>query len=104
MYVYKEFTVNHVVENGTLLLSHSFDDGGIIYLNGHEIFRINEGDDYVERNSRANERSESSIESIYTTVKIPITYLKPGKNVLTAATCQFTGSDMLFDLKLSLLK
>ena len=103
LYVYKSFMVSDVPENGMLLLNHSFDDGGIVYLNGREIFRINVEDKFVDQNSRTKDKSESSSESIFTTVKIPATYLKKGKNVLTAAVCQYSkGSDMLFDIKLSL--
>ena len=104
LYVYKEFTVDVVPENGVLLLNHSFDDGGIVYLNGREISRINIQDKFVDQNSRTEKRSESSMESIFTTVKIPATYLQKGKNVLTAAICQYSGSDMFFDIKLSLQK
>jgi hypothetical protein len=79
LYVYKEFMVSDVPQAGTLLLNYSFDDGGIVYLNGREIFRMNIQDKFVNQNSQTTDRSKSSMESIYTTVKIPATYLKPGK-------------------------
>ena len=104
LYMYKEFNLGDVPPEGFFILSTLLDDGGIIYLNGKEIHRENCGDPYISADTRTPKRRHDS--NSFRTFKLPLSHLKKGKNILTAAIAQYEGSssDMYFDLKLTLQK
>ncbi|MCM8532903.1 MAG: FecR family protein [Lentisphaeraceae bacterium] len=104
LYLSKSFDADEVPENSQLLLSSILDDGGIIYLNGHEIYRNNYDGAGLSPDARSHTRRGTEREHFYETVRLPSDKLKIGKNIISVVLCQYEkrSGDMYFDLILKL--
>ncbi|MDP6113511.1 MAG: hypothetical protein QGF00_23400 [Planctomycetota bacterium] len=78
------------------------DDGAVVYLNGKEIYRYNLPAGEVQFDTRANKTLDGHREDRYRRISVPVTSLKPGKNVVAAEVHQSNpgSSDLIFDLVL----
>ena len=84
----------------TLLLEYGFDDGGIVYLNGHRVFSLNMTNaEYSYTNYTDVTGNEVTAVSV---TNIPNTYLRRGDNVIAVEVHQDnrTSSDLVFGLAL----
>jgi len=84
----------------TLLLEYGFDDGGIVYLNGHRVFSLNMTNaEYGYTNFTDVGGADVTATSV---TNIPNTYLRRGDNVIAVEVHQDnrTSSDLVFGLAL----
>jgi len=99
-YFRHSFLVNNPEAVGPLTVQLKRDDGGIVYLNGTEIFRSNLADGPVDYLTRATLASDDGV-NFYST-NAPASLLVPGTNVVAVEIHQEspTSSDVSFDLRL----
>ncbi len=99
------FAVNTFNPADSLLLKVRKDDGVIVYLNGNEIFRHGLPTGTVTYSTYANHTASGTDEAIFYLLKIPVTHLNTGSNVLAAEVHQVnaTSSDMSFEAELHLV-
>lgn len=88
----------------SLILSLKLDDGGIVYLNGHEIYRANLPP-ASGPNTLADKEVQGAQEETWIVVPVPdaMGLLRPGVNQLAAEVHQssVTSDDLTFDLELA---
>jgi hypothetical protein len=85
----------------SLALALKRDDGGVVYLNGKEIFRSNLPEGTVDYLTRAADTATDDGDQFYRT-NVPASLLLPGRNVLAVEIHQDGpgSSDISFDLEL----
>jgi hypothetical protein len=84
----------------SLLLKMVFDDGAVVYLNGHEVLRLNLSADSDYLTLALAEQND--LEGTWFTFELDSKYLVPGRNTLAVEIHQFSRSDddVSFDLQL----
>ncbi|MGI9239919.1 MAG: lamin tail domain-containing protein, partial [Verrucomicrobiales bacterium] len=84
---------------GDLSGSIQYDDGAVVYMNGHEVGRFHMPDGAIDSSTRA---SSGGNENAYVDFSIPKSFLVPGENVIAVEVHQSSGgsSDLSFDLDL----
>ena len=101
------FVVNDPTEYATLTLGLMRDDGGVVYLNGREVFRSNMPDPpaVITNLTRASGTIDAADESTFFEKGVNSTYLVAGTNVVAVEIHQAntTSSDISFDLYLNAL-
>ncbi len=102
-YFRSSFRVNATSEISALALHTVIDDGAILYLNGHEILRLNMPDGAVQHGTRTNGSvGNATLEGPF---EIPAGHLVQGTNTLAAEVHQTSGSssDIVFGMQLDAL-
>jgi hypothetical protein len=99
------FVVSDPREFASLTLGLLRDDGGVVYLNGREVFRSNMPPGPVNYLTRASSAVGDADESTFFEADIDPLVLRAGTNVFAVEIHQVnaTSSDMSFDLRLSAL-
>ncbi|NOX89894.1 MAG: T9SS type A sorting domain-containing protein [Calditrichaeota bacterium] len=100
VYFRKDFTIENKEEISLLAAIISYDNGAVLYLNGHEAGRINLPENASGYDAWAVQ-NESSTKQILLDEQ-DLQYLKTGKNVLSVEVHQAPddSADLKFDLKL----
>jgi hypothetical protein len=95
------FEVSNPAEYGGLVVRLKRDDGGLVYLNGKNVFRSNMPDEPVNYLTRAASTASDDGTSFFST-NVPATLLVAGTNVMAVEIHQDvpTSSDVSFDLQL----
>lgn len=101
-YFRKAFNVADTSLVLSLTSSVLFDDGIVVYLNGHEVFRFNMPNGTPTHSTLAS--NDKSDENQFHSFTIPKNYLRNGLNILSAEVHQLTvsSSDISFDLLASM--
>jgi hypothetical protein len=101
----KPFSATNVWAITNLAVGLLRDDGGIVYLNGTEIFRSNMANGAVTYTNWALVAVANADETIYFTTNVPPALLVEGTNLLAVEIHQqsATSSDVSFDLRLTAL-
>lgn len=102
-YFRKTFSVADADKYTTLNLEVLRDDGVVVYLNGHEIYRNNMPSGAITFTTRASVAIDGSGEKSYHKSSIPSSLLVDGTNVVAVEIHQNnpSSSDISFNLKLS---
>lgn len=102
-YFRKTFSVTNASAYNALALQLLKDDGAVIYLNGHEIYRINMPGGSIAYNTYASAYVDGAAESAYNAATLSSQYLVSGTNVLAVEIHQSSGSssDISFDMELT---
>jgi len=97
------FTVASATAVTNLSVKLLRDDGGVLYLNGTEIFRSNMPDGTIVPSTPAAEDVVGLDETIFDETNVPPSLLITGTNVLAVEIHQVSGAsaDLSFDLELS---
>ena len=100
VYVRKEFDVFNLDSLFQMVAFVQYDNGFVLYVNGHEIRRINMPDGIVDYNSFAGTSTQSS--TTLTLNSAILTLMQNGTNVIAAEIHQSAGdtTDFKFDLQL----
>ncbi len=100
VYFRKEFELNDVQNISMLAAIVSFDNGFVLFLNGHEVHRQNLGENTINYHSWAVQNLDATQQVILD--EQDVQYLKQGKNVLAVEMHQAAddSTDLKFDLKL----
>ncbi len=101
-YFRRMFTVENPGKFSNVTLGFRRDDGGIVYLNGREVFRSNMPSVGVTYNTLASTTTGSADEMTFFQMDINPSLLVSGGNVLAVEIHQVsrTSSDVVFDLEL----
>jgi hypothetical protein len=99
-YFRTHFTLTNDPREVILVASNLFDDGGVVYLNGSEIYRINMPAGNITNGTLA---SSAPTENLLVTTTLPSDKLLPGDNVLAVEVHQVNAasSDVVFGLSLT---
>ncbi len=102
-YFRKWFVAPDPSQYSALLLQLVRDDGAVVYLNGHEVFRDNLRPGLVSFNSLASCNMGNADEDTPLMVELPLTWMQAGSNLMTVEIHQsnLASSDIGFDLALS---
>ena len=101
-YFRRSFTVDSLASLTQLTVRLLRDDGGIVYLNGVEIFRSNLPTGAVTFATPASSVVDKQFETIFYPTNVPLSLLKPGQNLVAVEVHQANRSstDISFDLTL----
>ena len=101
-YFRRIFTVENPGKFSSVTLGLRRDDGGIVYLNGREVFRSNMPSVGVTYNTLASTTAGSTDETTFFQTDINPSLLLAGRNVLAVEIHQAsrTSSDIVFDIEL----
>lgn len=104
-YFRKPFLVTNAWAITNLAVGLLRDDGGIVYLNGEEIFRSNVANGTVNYTDWALTAVGNADETIYFTTNVPPALLVEGTNLLAVEVHQqsATSTDVSFDLRVAAL-
>lgn len=100
------FRHRFVVQDKTRILGLTVglrrDDGGVVYLNGREIFRSNMGTGTITSTTAASGTASGSDEQIFFEADVDPNWLNNGTNVMAVEIHQVnrTSSDIVMDLRL----
>ena len=85
-----------------LAINFCVDDGAVIYLNGRELGRANMPDGPLNANTITLRNIGNDEEGYYLRMAVPVSALRPGRNVLAAEVhqCSPKSHDLFFDLAL----
>ncbi|MBI2928644.1 MAG: lamin tail domain-containing protein [Verrucomicrobia bacterium] len=102
-YFRKTFPLTGVKGVTSLTVRLVRDDGGVVYLNGTEVFRSNMPEDFIDFLTPASEVVGGGDESNFFSREVDPGLLREGNNVLAVEIHQQTpgSSDISFDLELS---
>src|SRR5688572_13876911 len=101
-YFRHKFTVSRPADFTNLLFRVLRDDGVVVYLNGHEVFRMNMPDGPVDGSTPAASVVMIVDENTYFPTNIGAARLVPGTNIVAVELHQTAGStDGSFDLSLT---
>src|SRR4030095_4685493 len=95
-YFRRTFGVTNVGDISSLTLRLLRDDGGVVYLNGVEVFRANMSTGPINFNTLAVLAAENTLDE----TQVPASLLVPGPNVVAVEIHQNSpaSSDISFDL------
>ncbi|MEZ6119801.1 MAG: lamin tail domain-containing protein [Pirellulaceae bacterium] len=91
-YFRREFTFDGNPDRSTLFLSGTVDDGAIVYLNGHEVWRTNMPDGPVTHQTLASSATVGD-QIFLPEVALPRDVLRTGQNVLAVELHQASAND-----------
>lgn len=106
-YFRKIFTINNLGDySGQLIINLLRDDGAVVYLNGHELFRSNMPTGNIDYHSYASDFLADPAENTFQVFSLQTDQLLEGDNILAVEVHQANGqsSDLGFDLELKALK
>lgn len=85
-----------------LVIVFCVDDGAVFYLNGRELGRSNMPDGALTANATAPRAIGNNDEGFYLRMLVPVSALRPGRNVLAVEVhqCSPKSHDLFFDLAL----
>lgn len=93
------FNVNNPAAYTDLIMNLKRDDGAVVYLNGQEVFRTNMPPGILTHTTYA---ANSIEDNTYHTVSVPVTHLRPQKNVVAVEIHQSDASSSDISMSLSL--
>lgn len=100
----KEISIENITDIATIILGFVADDGGIVYINGKEVFRfnMNKGSVAFQDFAAGTVNNENTV--IY--AELDPSVLQTGNNIIACEVHQAsaTSSDVSFDLSLELQK
>ncbi len=101
-YFRKSFSIDTPDDLQQLHIRLKRDDGGLVYLNGNELFRSNMPVGPISYETEASSAVSSTDEDTFFEFSIPASNLLPGENMLAVEIHQISGSssDISFDLEL----